>query len=179
MLTSLGGAALANPNILSQQNFIIEIEEPLSFRYISWEITGVRDLFQFDPGLVVQVSEFEIYFNGNKVDISNATATNQGGNNPGSEEPDKINDNQVSTKWLDFNFRNSNMSTLVFDLGTPMSFDSYAWFTANDVPARDPTSWRLLVSENGIDWQVVSTVAGHTPTLDRFTRSPIYTVSFD
>ena len=46
-------------------------------------------------------------------------------------------------------------------------YPSYGWYTAGDLPERDPVSWSVYVSRNGTDWEMVSNISEY-PTTDRF-----------
>ena len=75
---------------------------------------GPFRFFRFVPvavrgGTTVQLAEFQLMKNGAR--LTAATASNPGGNYPGNEGPEKANDNQTTTKWLD-----SNRQPLVLDI---------------------------------------------------------------
>ena len=79
----------------------------------------------------------------------------------GAEGPDKLFDNATSTKWcLTANTPNpTNESTfrvIVMRLtnSTP-EITSYNLCTANDVPERDPITWTLESSPDGVNWITV------------------------
>ena len=46
-------------------------------------------------------------------------------------------------------------------------YPSYGWYTAGDLPERDPVSWSVYVSRNGTDWEMVSNISEY-PTTNRF-----------
>ncbi|MBM3862553.1 MAG: hypothetical protein FJ385_01180 [Verrucomicrobia bacterium] len=129
-----------------------------SFRYYRFVPLALRDS---NAGMV-QISEFQMLNNG--VRISGATASNPGGNFPGSESPAQANDNDVSTKWLDF-----NIQPLVLDFGTAVNANGYRWATANDSDGRDPVSWRVEGSTNGTSWAVLDQKMNQTVTSSRST----------
>lgn len=83
----------------------------------------------------------------------------------GSEGPDKLFDNATSTKWcLTANTPNptndSTFRVVVMRLtnSTP-EITSYNLCTANDVPERDPITWSLESSPDGVNWITVDTRA--------------------
>jgi hypothetical protein len=47
--------------------------------------------------------------------------------------------------------------TCILQFPQPMTFDGYAWFTANDVIERDPVSWTLEGSNDGSVYTTLST----------------------
>ena len=79
--------------------------------------------------------------------------TNPGGNTPAAEGPDKVNDEDAGTKWLDF-----NKSNLVYDFGAPVDIDSYYFVTANDAPERDPVRWTMEGSNDQTTWTLIDNV---------------------
>jgi hypothetical protein len=133
---------------------------------------------------MVQISEFQMLMDG--VRVAGATASNPGGNTPGSEGPAQANDNNVDTKWLDFNIK-----PLVLDFGTTTDVNGYRWATANDSDGRDPVSWRVEGSHDNTNWKILDTKTAQTvptarktyladfsldsftgPTISSFTASP-------
>ena len=124
---------------------------------------------------VTQLSEFALYSaDGTRrnVGLTQGTGTNallQGqfatpsayATGSGTEGPDKLFDNATSTKWcLTANTPNpTNESTfrvVVMRLtnSTP-EITSYNLCTANDVPERDPITWSLESSADGVNWITV------------------------
>jgi hypothetical protein len=126
------------------------------FRYFRFVPVAVR------AGTTVQISEFQLMKSGTR--LTGATATNPGGNNPGSEGPEQANDDLTTTKWLDF-----NMKPLVFDFGAPTVADGYRFATANDADTRDPVSWRVEGSHDGTSWRVLDEKSGFATPTPRFT----------
>ena len=107
---------------------------------------------------LIQVSEFDLINNGNKVDYTNLTVTNPGGNSPPNEEPPKIIDGDINTKWLDF-----NIAPLVFTFNGPVTIDSYNFATANDALGRTPISWTFEGSSDGATWVEIDSRSSVTP----------------
>jgi hypothetical protein len=122
--------------------------------------------FRFVPvtlriGDTVQLAEFQLLNNGMR--LAGAAATNPGGDNPGPEGPDKANDNLTTTKWLDFNHQ-----PLVLDFGAPVVADAYRFATANDTDTRDPVSWRVEGSHDGVAWRVLDSRKNYATPTARF-----------
>jgi len=141
--------------------------EPIfSYRYVRWFITDIKT---FATENNVQVSEFVLRNNSVDISMSAATVTNPGGSNPGSEGPSNLKDGNTSTKWLDFNFKTTPSSTLIFDMGSATIFNGYRWATANDSEARDPKSWTISGSNDGTNYTILHTVTGFTATSARLT----------
>ena len=113
---------------------------------------------------LIQVSEFDLIDGGNKVDYTNLTVTNPGGNSPANEDPPKIIDGDTNTKWLDF-----NIAPLVFTFNGPVTIDSYNFATANDALGRTPISWTFEGSSDGAVWVEIDSRSLVTPPGSFFT----------
>ena len=137
----------------------------LSYRYVRWVIT---DLKNFSTANSLQVSEFVLRNNGVDISMSGSTVTNPGGSNPGSEVPSNLKDGSTSTKFLDFNIKNSPFtSTVIFDMGSATIFNGYRKATANDAEERDPKSWTVSRSNDGTNYTTLHTVTGFSATSTR------------
>lgn len=135
-----------------------------SYRWYRFEPTRLRGEGSENS---IQLAEFELRLAGSR--ISGATATNPGGdnpdgtgNNPFVQTPAKAVDNDLQTKWLDF-----NKGPLVLDFGEPVEVDAYAFATAGDAPDRDPMGWTLYGSTDGVSWSVLDYRSYNNTTLDR------------
>jgi hypothetical protein len=104
----------------------------------------------------IQISELILYNNNIRVDYKNAQVINKYiknnkeiivNNNPISEKPEKGIDNNINTKWLDF-----NKGYIIIDFQKEVTINSYTFFTGNDAPDRDPISWELYGSNNYDDF---------------------------
>lgn len=95
----------------------------------------------------VQLSELEILLEGSRVDYTNATADNPGGDNPPGETAAQGIDNNVATKWLDF-----NKGSLSIEFPVATTADGFRYVTANDSSDRDPVRWTLQGSLDGSSW---------------------------
>jgi hypothetical protein len=126
------------------------------FRYFRFVPVTVRN------GDTVQLAEFQLMKNGAR--LTGAVATNPAGDNPGPEGPEQANDNLTTTKWLDF-----NQQALVLDFGTATVADAYRFATANDTDTRDPVSWRVEGSHDGMNWRVLDTRTNFATPSARFT----------
>jgi len=98
----------------------------------------------------VQLSEIEFRLAGGAIDLSGATLTNPGGDNPVGEEVANIADQDIGSKWLDF-----NKGAVVFEFPAAVTIDSYRLATAGDAEERDPVSWTLEGSDDGAVWIVI------------------------
>lgn len=96
----------------------------------------------------IQLAEFHLTFEGDP--IAGGTYTNPGGSNPGGQEPQFAGDNDVATKWLDF-----NKSALQIEFPSAVTFDSYKFTTAGDADERDPLRWIIEGSDDGTTWTLI------------------------
>lgn len=107
----------------------------------------------------LQLDELQLLSAGQPVTIAGAIVSNPGGASPTYELPGQL----VGTsngKWLDFNFSTqissvTGRSVVVVDLVTPRTFNGYRLRTANDAPERDPVSWALEVSADGVTYRSI------------------------
>lgn len=117
-----------------------------TFQYVRFTPMKLRN----DAGAnSVQLSEFFLK-NGATVLPPFAIFNDEGGNSPGAEGPDKLSDNNLDTKWLDF-----SKGAFIVEFSAPTTFDSYGFATANDAEARDPVRWILEGSNDLENWTMV------------------------
>lgn len=138
-----------------------------AYQYYRFRTTAIRG--GISPTMV-QLSEIEFYYSGNKLSLTGATATNPGGSNPVGEEPSKAIDGSTATKWLDF-----NILPLVINFGSGVRkvADSFRFATANDETGRDPLQWVVEGSNDNSTWyalQTQSTNASITTSRNTFTQ---------
>lgn len=131
----------------------------VSYRYFRFSPIELRDDLGSNS---VQLAEFDFFLSG--VVVGGATASNPGGNTPPGEEPGMAVDDDVNTKWLDF-----NREMLVLDFGTSVTVDGYGFTTANDADGRDPVSWTMEGSLDNASWFLLDTVTGFPTPTARFT----------
>lgn len=159
----------------------------VSYRYVKWEILEKKSAGDSCVGQsCIQASEFVLLLNNNSVSWpGGTTATNPNGANPAGEESAYVIDGNTATKWVDYNFNltsgqtsgNSNLSIDVGD-GNVISFNGYKWSTANDVPDRDPISWVIYGSDDGLIWTKLDNRTSETITDTRFTYTTNYSIQF-
>jgi hypothetical protein len=124
---------------------------PGPYRYYRFVPTELRNV----GANSVTLGEFQMLLNGQRVDGATAYATDEvgGSDDPGGgEEPDKANDNDLTTKWLDFNKTNAR---LVLDFGTATEVTGYRIGLSGDNGSRAPISWRVEGSPDGVSWKVL------------------------
>ncbi len=91
-----------------------------------------------------------------------------------TETPSNVVDGAVSTKWCDQRGSTKAAATdrerlwVRIDYAVPKSITSYAWYTANDRTARDPSAWRLQGSnDGGATWTDLDVRTGFSATTTR------------
>ncbi|HEX6961519.1 MAG TPA: lamin tail domain-containing protein [Lacipirellula sp.] len=75
---------------------------------------------------------------------------------PQNEEPPKALDNDTNTKWLAFQ-PSGTYYGFRFANGERHAVNAYTMTSANDAPDRDPYSWTLSGSNDGVNYTVVDT----------------------
>jgi hypothetical protein len=146
--------------------FLTRAPEDL-YRYYRFEVTKVRNISA--PGSnMVQLAELNFYDENNR-HLTSATISNPDGRNPSSEEPDKANDGDKLTKWLDF-----NITPLIYDFGSPVKVNGYQLTTANDYIWRDPVRWLLYGrNDDSAPWVLLDnkTSSDYPTPISRFTAT--------
>ena len=142
---------------------------PPAYRYIRWTITNLTGP---NPNSV-QASQINLYIQNVLWTVPDASvsSTNPGGRNPVGEEPKNLVDGSVLKKWLDFNIISGSsitQSIILIDLSVQKSVTGYNWYTANDVPQRDPISWKLEGSTDSSSWVLLDSVQNYPTTDTRF-----------
>ena len=129
-------------------------------RYIRWDITarhGIENSIQAADFQLLDATGQHIFW------PTSTRITNIGGVSPDSESVRMLLDDNATTKWLDLAFSPSQTveghSVIVIDAGQGMGeVGGYQWRTANDYPERDPESWTVDVSADGVTWTRLSMV---------------------
>ena len=79
-----------------------------------------------------------------------------GAMSPAAETPPNSLDNNVNTKWLSFD-PNGTFLDIRFNAGGRAAVNSYTLTSANDAPERDPYTWTLSGSNDGMNFTPVDT----------------------
>lgn len=103
------------------------------------------------------------------------------GTTPVGQEESKLLDNNSATKFLDFDFQNNGFVTVVtIDNGANITFDGYDYVTGGDADYRDPWTWTLAGSLDGVNWRHLHRVDNGTGVASgRSTACGPYTISED
>jgi hypothetical protein len=107
-----------------------------------------------------------IYNNSSNVYITNHYPTSN--NSPASEGASKAFDNNPNTKYLNFDKQNAGV-TIKLNVGRVVN--EFTLTTANDFSGRDPTSYKLYASNDGVNWTLIQE-GPLSLSNDRFWTSP-------
>ena len=91
-----------------------------------------------------------IYFNNATVRITNIWPTSN--NSPAGEGAANAFDNNPNTKYLNFDKQNAGVTV---KLNAGRVVNGFTITTANDFPGRDPTSYKLYGSNDGVTWVLI------------------------
>ena len=128
-------------------------------RYFKFSILATRG-----GGANQQIAEFNILLQGALVSYGSASASAPGGSSPSGEDPSHAIDGSLTAKYFDF-----NKVALIINLGQPTPANQYTWATANDHSERDPWTWVMYGSVDGLTWRVMSSVSNYDATQNRDT----------
>jgi hypothetical protein len=107
-----------------------------------------------------------IYNNSSNVYITNHYPTSN--NSPAGEGATQAFDNNPNTKYLNFDKQNAGV-TIKLNAGRVVN--EFTLTTANDFSGRDPTSYKLYASNDGVNWTLVQE-GPLSLSNDRFWTSP-------
>lgn len=136
-----------------------DVPPPAGLSIVRFTVTQRRDSTAV-AGTMIQMADLQLMQGENVIAWPPGTvATNPGGSNPANEQAPNLLDADAATKALDFNFTTSETSlagssVFVFQ-GTLPDFDGYRWRTGNDAPERDPVSWTLELSDDGVTFRTL------------------------
>ena len=147
--------------------------------YVRFSFTAVRNT----AGTGLQVSELAVYDKqANRVNlglVKAASGTATSDLSPGEYlvSHEATTSTGISTQMFDGDpatkyYRNTNPTTaspltVTMRLANGTEIGGYNFRTADDVSNRDPVSWKVETSENGVDWEEVAAVSDFVPTVTR------------
>ncbi|MDB6078308.1 MAG: symbB [Akkermansiaceae bacterium] len=140
--TNAGGSTTRKLTIRAASNHV------QSYQYVRYTPLRLRG-----GGTQIQLSSFDFKLNGAAVPV--ASVTNPGGTTDtvGEGVGNLIDNHNTATKWF-----TKNLSPVIFNFGTPTSFDSYSFTTANDSNDRDPVQWIIEGSNNNTSWDLLENI---------------------
>jgi hypothetical protein len=112
-----------------------------------------------------------IYMNNATVKITRAIPTTS--NSPSGEGPNNAFDNNPNTKYLNFDKANAGVTV---QLNTGRVVTGFTVTTANDFSGRDPTSYKLYGSNDGVTWVLIKQDA-ITLSDNRFATSSVISIT--
>ena len=112
-----------------------------------------------------------IYNNSSNVYITNHYPTSN--NSPAGEGATQAFDNNPNTKYLNFDKQNAGV-TIKLNAGRVVN--EFTLTTANDFSGRDPTSYKLYASNDGVNWTLIQE-GPLSLSNDRFWTSPKISVT--
>lgn len=86
-----------------------------------------------------------------------------------NEVSTKLFDGNTGTKLYWSNVSASNPISITMRLGDAVSVGGYNFCTANGMDYRDPVSWTVEYSRNGVDWDSLDAKTNFSPTTTRYT----------
>ena len=142
--------------------------------HFKWEISQTRAKAAGTVYVTLQVGEIEFYDENDQLITFSAIAGSFKSDSPNPpspsyattptvQTPDKIIDNDITTKCCVTNFTSElDAMVFIFELDstnpiTAQDIKRYRYYTADDDTSADPVTWTLSVSANGIEWFVVDT----------------------
>ncbi|MFT3870206.1 MAG: immunoglobulin domain-containing protein [Nibricoccus sp.] len=88
------------------------------------------------------------------------------GQNSAAEAVSMLFDGKTTTKWVD----NSAFTWVQLTFASPTTLEAYSLTSAADTPGRDPVSWTLSGSNDGVTWNVIDTRSAETWATRQLTR---------
>ncbi|MBC8125542.1 MAG: PQQ-dependent sugar dehydrogenase, partial [Gloeobacteraceae cyanobacterium ES-bin-144] len=152
-------ATNSNGSVSANLTVNVSTNTDVTYQWFRFTPTKLRNNATSDS---VQLAEFNLYLGSNEV--IGATATNPNRVGVPNEGPQYAVDQNVNTKWNDL-----NKGRLILQYPAPVTVDRYSFVTANDYPNRDPVSWTIEGSADGVAWTLLHTVTDNATTLNRFT----------
>lgn len=170
----LGRPAPVPPSFWAAANAFSERVEAVTARYVRFNPTRIR-LGNYEyPNTGFQFAELQLLLDDAVVPYPAGTAASApgGGYNRPEENnvltPDKVVDNilpseEANNRW----YSQSLVNPLTVDMGSPVTFNGYRWYTGLNGTSRDPLSWTLEVSCDGTNWFLADTQTNWWGTLTR------------
>ena len=145
--------------------------------YLKWQLTQTRS--DTPAGGYMQITEFYLYLNDEKYEWdSNVSITSNMAGNTG-QEVDKIIDSNLNTKYCtqSWGYVKNNECNIIINLGEIIRIDgttTYSFVTGGDEYSRDPVSWKLYCSTDGINWVLLDERIESNVPISRITETNKY-----
>jgi len=122
-----------------------------------------------------QLSEFQLMLDGQvRPYPAGTTAYAPLGYANGAESPTNAIDGNTNNKFFQ-SYASPNPLIIVLPAATV--FDGYSWYTGNDSTGRDPVTWTVETSMDGVSWTVVDTRSNQAITASRNALAGSYDVT--
>lgn len=153
------------------------------FQYLRFDITGVRG-DQFSVGRSdVQFTDFNVYMNTTRVDYTGATATWSTNELFGDSDVAYGIDGDPNTKFgatvTDYSgygngqFNISN-SAYTINFNKLITANHYSYVTGFDIPDRDPVSWTISISTDGVNFTPIDSESVAQITTERLVETQFF-----
>ena len=135
---------------------------------VRWVVTEARGL-PFMQAAEVALFDGAVRLPNRTEDAAILVTSPGGASEVPPEGPESAYDGSATTKWIDYALDGGGESILLLQFSEPVAFDRYHWVTASNEgeSGRDPISWRLEVSVDGVTWTTVDTRTDVAVTADR------------
>jgi hypothetical protein len=177
---------------VSLHNSTAPLTAPLT--HFKWEISQTRAKAEGTVYVTLQVNEIEFYDENDQLITFSAIAGSFKSNSPNPpspsyattptvQTPDKIIDNDITTKCCVTNFTSElDAMVFIFELDstnpiTAQDIKCYRYYTADNDTSADPVTWTLSVSPDGIEWFVVDTQTEFNAPTARETSTDYFTMT--
>lgn len=177
---------------VSLHNSTAPLTAPLT--HFKWEISQTRAKAEGTVYVTLQVDEIEFYDENDQLITFSAIAGSFKSNSPNPpspsyattptvQTPDKIIDNDITTKCCVTNFTSElDAMVFIFELDstnpiTAQDIKCYRYYTADNDTSADPVTWTLSVSPDGIEWFVVDTQTEFNAPTARETSTDYFTMT--
>ncbi len=168
----LGNRATVPPEFWTTTNSLQEKVTSVTARYLRFNPTQMRaGAYEFyNDGF--QLSELQLLTNGAPVRYpAGTTATAPGdGYTDGSRYlrplmavDNVLPDGSGTNRW----YSTSMVNPLTVDMGQPVTFNGYRWYTGSNGQGRDPIGWTLEISNNATNWYLADVQTNWFGTLTR------------
>ena len=100
-----------------------------------------------------QLSRFKLMTAGQEIAYPAGTTAN--GERTNGNKPSEVPANLLLDDNSKYYSDQGALNPIIIELPFSVAFDGYTWYTANDASSRDPVTWTVEVSLDGITWTLV------------------------
>jgi autotransporter-associated beta strand protein len=143
-------------------------------RYLRFTVTDTRWQSGDFGNTGFQLSELQLMRSGSPLlypagTVASAPADGYNDNGGRYFPPQLAVDNLLPVPGTDTNrwYSVAMVNPMTVDMGQPVTFDAYRWYTGPNGTGRDPLGWRLEISNNATNWYAVDVQTNQNVTLTR------------